>query len=422
MLFRSLMDARRSAPLGAGLAMLVLVACSDDGPLLPQAPPATAGVSVAYGRWSPGPDDTCTKEIHDGYSVAGPDGKVYPTWHPPVDPMTGCSFGHEHGRDPRESNLFDEVGWIPFGYANEQLDLYDPLTPRHEDHVGHKVDWENDFTLKFNGAGNAIFDIRCDALVKLHQGTHSKDAFTNNLHELAYHISCSDGTRMHLQFMAAIGKAGEFVSSCNRDRHVQVGTATPPNSPDGSGKRAIPDAGCVMAHLMVPEGGRSNFNSGLRESWEVSQRIRTVDGKTLASINPYFQVMRPSRFYDADASGLVGRPIELCYGIDDVLAARGEDCDESTGRGHFEGVTYDDPRSHFDGVRRFVDINSNRIQNADGPDVWYTDPFGHNARTESFLGSIRQVIGKIDNSAYGGSGPVIGKSRDYGGPGVHAPN
>jgi len=26
------------------------------------------------------------------------------------------------------------------GYANQALDTYDPLTPRHEDHVGHKVE------------------------------------------------------------------------------------------------------------------------------------------------------------------------------------------------------------------------------------------------------------------------------------------
>src|SRR2546426_5048090 len=48
------------------------------------------------------------------------------------------SFGHDHGRDPRGSALYREVGPIPFGYANEQLDVYDPLTTRHEDHFGHK--------------------------------------------------------------------------------------------------------------------------------------------------------------------------------------------------------------------------------------------------------------------------------------------
>jgi hypothetical protein len=51
--------------------------------------------------------------VHDSYSVIGPDGKRYPTWHPPVvtDPSTGkkCAFGYEHGRDPREYEYFGEL-------------------------------------------------------------------------------------------------------------------------------------------------------------------------------------------------------------------------------------------------------------------------------------------------------------------------
>ena len=33
------------------------------------------------------------------------------------------------------------VGAIPFAYANEQLVTWDPANQRHEDHVGHKVEW-----------------------------------------------------------------------------------------------------------------------------------------------------------------------------------------------------------------------------------------------------------------------------------------
>ena len=47
-----------------------------------------------------------------------------------------------------------------------------------------------------SAAADQLFEIRCDVLTKLHQGTHSKDAFTNNLHELAYHIRCTDGTEL----------------------------------------------------------------------------------------------------------------------------------------------------------------------------------------------------------------------------------
>lgn len=66
----------------------------------------------------------------------GLDGKLYPTCHPPVDPATGCQVGHEHGRYPHGSELFSEIGDLPLGFANEQVDTFDPTGCRHEDHVG----------------------------------------------------------------------------------------------------------------------------------------------------------------------------------------------------------------------------------------------------------------------------------------------
>jgi hypothetical protein len=113
-----------------------------DGPALDAAPP-----SVAFGIWQPAAGE-CSAAVHDRYSTIGPDGKRYPTWHPPVDPLSGCSFGHEHGRDPRGSALYREVGDLPFGYVNEQLDVANLGMRRHEDHVGHKIEWENDIVLR----------------------------------------------------------------------------------------------------------------------------------------------------------------------------------------------------------------------------------------------------------------------------------
>jgi hypothetical protein len=381
-----------------------------------------AGNSRAYGVWQPA-EGECSAQIHDSYSVLGPDGKRYPTWHPPIDEATGCSFGHEHGRDPRGSAMFAAISPIAFGYANEQQDIHDPHTMRHEDHVGHKIEWENDMSMRFEDGAGQILDVRCDVLVKLHQGTHSRDAFTNNLHELIYAIRCSDRTEMHVTMLTAIGRAGEMVASCDRERTIIVGTATPPNSPNGSGRRAIPDRQCIERHMMVAPGERSNYDAALRESWEVSMSIRRADNQTIASANPYFQVLHPSRFFDPSAPNGVARPIDVCYEtLPDGRSARQGLCETSTSGGVVTGLTYDDPRSRFNGVRRFVDINSNRVKNADGPEVWYTDPFGRNGRTEPFPGSIRQFIARVDNSARVSHGFVIGRDRDYGGPGIRAPN
>jgi hypothetical protein len=405
------------------LLLVAVAACQDAGPAAPDYGPPI-GDARAFGIWTPGPNDDCTAAQHDAYFVVGPDRKRYPTWHPPIDPVSGCSFGHDHGRDPRGSALYREVGDIPFGHANEQEDIYDPLTPRHEDHFGHKVEWQNDMHMHFGSdAADAIFDVRCDALIKMHQGTHSKDAFTNNLHELVYHIRCSDGTEMHVTMFTAIGTPGEFERSCDRTT-VVVGPATPPNSPSGGGVRIIPDRTCVEQHILVPAGQTSNFGT-LNESWETSNVVRREDGHTLAFFNPYFQVSRPSRFYDPAQPNLVGRPIDVCYEVTPSgERASGGSCDASTGNGTILGVTFDDPRSVFDGVRRNVDVNDNFISNAGGPEVWYTDPFGRHGRTEPFPGSIRQRIARIDNDRGGLNlaGPSIGGNRDYGGPRVHAPN
>jgi hypothetical protein len=60
-----------------------------------------------------------------------------------------------------------------------------------------------------------------------------------------------------------------------------------------------------------------------------------------------------------------------------------------------------------------VDVNSNVVSNADGPEVWYTDAFGRNGRPEPFAGSIRQRrLSRVDNDiGVSSGGPVIGDDR-----------
>ena len=407
---------RRRAALAVALA--VSAACSSDQFVDPGSAPAAR----AFGIWTPGPFDGCTKEQHDGYAVMGPDGKVYPTWHPPTGPR-GCSFGHEHGRDPQGSDLYGDTDGLPFGVANEMLAISDPANPRDEDHFGHKVEWENDIDLEFRGAGSAIFTVKCDVLTKFHQGTHSKDAFTNNVHELVYHIRCDNGASMGITMLTAVGRPGEFVRSCDRNVHVQAGTPTPANSPEGGGFRAIPDRACIEAHLLVASGQQSNFGA-LHETWETSNSVRRADGHTLAHFNPYFQVRLPSRFHDPAIAPTVGRPIDVCYEVGSGgEQASGGPCDRSTDEGQTAGVTFDDPRSEFNGADHFADINANNISNSGGPETWYTDAYGQKGRAEPFPGSIRQRIAAVDNNiGVDVNGPTIGDDRVYGVSGVRAPN
>ncbi len=398
----------------ASTSMALLAACGAGADGLPSDAPR----SVAMNAWTPGPNDTCTKEIHDQFATLGPDGKLYPTWHPSVDPGTGCSFGHDHGRDPAESDLNGSVGKMPFGYANEQLALWDPANPRNEDHVGHKVEWEDDIELT---AGGGQFSLRCDVLTKLHQGTHSKDAFSNNLHEQIYHIRCGDGSEAHVTIMSAIGTPGEFRESCTGNM-IQAGPAVPANSPNGGGIRIIPTRTCVE-RIKVAEGTNSNYFE-LNENWETNVFVERDGGGRLFSANPYYQVRNSSRFYDSAIHPTVGRQIAACDEVNaGNLKLRGGYCEDATEGGAISGLTFDDPRSTFDGARRIVDINNNNFNNADGPEVWYTDPFGRHGRTEPFTGSIRQYVAKKSNEVgLDANGPVIGGNSHYGGNGVHAPN
>ena len=132
----------------------------------------------------------------------------------------------------------------------------------------------------------------------------------------------------------------------------------------------------------------------------------------------------PSRFHDPALAPVVGRPIDVCYEVTaDGRRASGSACDESTNAGQAAGVTYDDPRSVFNGADHFTDINSNQIDNSDGPEDWYTDAFGQHGKTEPFPGSLHQQIAKTKTTVgVIANGPAIGTNRDYSGSGVRAPN
>ena len=205
----------------------------------------SAKPSYAMGLWKPRHPvlngvPSCSPAFHDTFFVIGPDGQRYPTWHAPLaaDPATGaeCAFGHEHGRDPRGSQLWktrqvqrafffdanvnarmdpDEEAWagLPFGYANSQADVWFTeqkiTTMRHEDHNGHKVEWANDETdIKTHvmsqvkdagvwigkngddGVVKADTGMRCFFLGKVHQGVSTPDAFRHNLHEVMFFQDC----------------------------------------------------------------------------------------------------------------------------------------------------------------------------------------------------------------------------------------
>ncbi len=159
--------------------------------------------------------------------------------------------------------------------------------------------------------------VKCDVLTKLHQGTHSKDAFTNNLHELVYHIQLqrrhrdahhdADGDRHARRVRALLRPLSPRRPSA---------PLTPANSPDGGGFRAIPDRTCVEQFMLVPPGQQLELLlRAARDVGDVEQR--SPRGRPHARV---LQSVLPGAICRAGSTirriaPTVGRPIDVCYEV-----------------------------------------------------------------------------------------------------------
>lgn len=409
---------------------------ADDGlpPVLPPAQP-----SYASSSWVPTAADTCPQSVHERYSVIGPDGKRYPTWHPPttVDPATGrtCTFGHEHGRDPAASQIF---GWVaahlaapgaeryagvPFGLATETLDTWAADKPgtriRHEDNPGYKVDYENDVRLL--AADGTPLGVSCDYLVSVHQGSHSPDALSNNVHELLYAVRCDDGTELIADTISRFGAPGQYARSCEP---ATVVTTTDNGYPAGVGSREIPDRACVESTVLVP-AGRTTSAWALYERWNATNQLTDADGHAIATYNPGFGVFNPARYANAAGARGIGRTLDLCW----EREANGDRfdgalCALATGGGSIAApYAFDDVRSPFNGTRRDVYLRETTVRNSGGRRLVWTDPYGGNASATPFPGALCQLVATVDNSDRPAlQERVFGRNRSNDDEGVHAPN
>jgi hypothetical protein len=427
------------------------------------------GNSAAYGIWTPTALDTCTKAEHDAFYVIGPDGLRYPTWHPPVFTRpngTTCTFGHEHGQDPRaaaewtitqrhyartlaDGSLDLAHAGIPFGYVNQQMDNWEVATGntamamRHEDHVGHKIATVDHFQIGLaSGPGQVQFfypGVTCNYIIEYHQGTHSKDAFENNLHQVLYNGDCSDGHGIHLDSMGEFGGVGQFTRSCDsagdRTSIITTGTdyASPafPGTTQNGGARGISDRSCIQTGFLVPPG---QFSQNAYEFWPVNIGITRANGTPVVDgLNLLFDVEDSIRYYwpghasNGTTVDNVGYMQALCYEDLNGRRFRGNSCDSSTNYGAIQGIAWNDPRAGFRDLNRGVYFKPGISHNAGGTTVWYTDPFGGQAQTTPFPGSIKQLV-TADSTNYAQrvgafeTANALSMVHDDGGRTVHAPN
>jgi hypothetical protein len=402
---------------------------AGDG-LPPKLPPVPGSVAATTRNWQPTAYDTCPAAVHERFSVVGPDGRRYPTWHPPTvtDPATGrrCTFGHEHGADPQTSDIYEWVAahfaaptypayaGVPFGLAAEALNTWSETsaTPkRSEDHVGYKVEVQDDVALI--GDDGARLGVTCDHLTIVHQGSHSPDALSNNVHELLYAVRCDDGTEVIADTISRFGNPGEYTRSC--EPGVTVAT-TDNGYPGGAGERSIPDRTCVERDVLVGPG-ETTSTWALYEKWSSGNALTTPGGDPLASFDTAFGVFDPSRYAQPD--GAIGRTLALCTEVTPAgRRAAGGPCAAAP-----LPAAFDDPSSPFDGTHRDVYLAGTTVRNAGGPDRWWTDPYGGNAAAEPFPGAVCQLVAPTDNAARPPARQrVFNRNLDHDAEGVHAPN
>jgi hypothetical protein len=244
----------------------------------------------------------------------------------------------------------------------------------------------------------------------------------NNAHELLYAVKCNDGAELITTTMTRFGDPNEFFRSCAPGTKVTTSGSTLP--PGYGGFRRIPDRACVEQYVLVSPNQPSSYSDlwSMWEIWQSDNLIRTAGGDVLADFNPRFGVRNPSRYYEAGQPGNVGRTLGASWETDPADDGR-VNAWPWTGVSDLEPFEYRDPRSPFAGAARDFRVQRTTITNPDGPERWYTDPYGENASAEWFPGAICQLIGDVDNSGYPEpEAQQFNITKDWGTDGVHAPN
>lgn len=178
----------------------------------------------------------CPAWVHDLHTTIGPDGAVYPTWHPPVDPTYGCWFDHEHGSDPRLFVGFASVGMPAFGYTGKMAGMSEP-------HEGFKV-----YVVNNDLNGRAW-------MVALHQGSRGPRRAFVQFHSIDWFITNTSG--QPLAFVRTMGDFGYGSPNCTAPGNETFGqfqvipgsTATYPFNGHQPQRRFVPTVSCATTRV-----------------------------------------------------------------------------------------------------------------------------------------------------------------------------
>jgi hypothetical protein len=384
----------------------------------------------------------CSPQIHGKYWVVGPNNNVYNTWHPVKDLVTQCVFGHEHGENPTvfsgtstTNPMWKRSGGLPFGYVTEQI----PNAPRHEDHVGHKVtsvEYEAALGESQNGSNRANRDtefsteevfatgIRCQFLSKIHMGTHSKDAFANNMHEYFVNVSCSKNGQTSIDFsvkeLAEFGNPNKFESSCfiSGDRINPLWVTA-----KESAQVTRPPHGDWAGNLDTPTGSREiQCESQFNQQWElwVPGGRMVVPGGGSIDFGSYYAVFDPIRVHIGE--GHPGSPNFKTY--DATVRVAKDACADAVPRARalFQRTLARTctVAAYANGTDRGISFKHFAVNNPTPSVTFYTDPYGITASTTATAtemipqyaakGAVSWLNADANGRYIGGS--IDGASRD----------
>jgi hypothetical protein len=323
--------------------------------------PATATVAVPTPTAGAVAGQPCPAALHDAIVTAGPDGLPYPTWHPAVDPGSGCLFGHEHGSDPRSSAV--NATLPAFGAVGAVAGVAEP-------HAGFKV-----FVWHY-GEPTDLGPVTADSRAVFHQGTSGVGRYTTRFHSLVYDYVARDGSgrEAHVAGMA--------------DTNVPLGsTCTNPRA----GGRDFSTVGCPDPYEIWNNVHLQIIHPGDPYTDYLHTRL-TISGS--------FAVFDPITTRDpADNS-------RLLYSLN-----------------YYQPNSTTDPTSAsapYRGCDREAYGGPNYWGNAGRPTVYYTDAYGVVVPGATALGPglIRQSVAAVSS----GNNQSFKVRRQHCTGGVHSPN
>lgn len=291
----------------------------------------------------------CPASVHDKYFVMGPDGKKYRTWHPIVDPQTGCHFAHEHG-----DLLPAGAPLPPFGYASEQAGMATEISR----HSGFKVFSHSPGNISGFGRPEADYRGPFDGkfYFVIHQGTGGAARLTEQFHSANFWSSDAQG---RITNVFAMSDTGPLVDKC-------TGSA--------SGRVVVSD-NCPVYETW-------SFPLHIGNSWHVENDIAAVT-------YPMTHMHGSPPCADATCSN-----ITLDSSSTEICGTNSVDCANKTPFGA--------PGNLWQGHIRTLHNPEWTWTNAGGPTTFCTDPMGM-LEACGTRGSITQQVPAINFSNAGAS-------------------